>query len=142
MSPKLYRNFYKIFIGNRKLAYKIDKLFDTYIKQYEYNKIPEIFTSSDMYYHEVGLGSWGSLNLSEMKLYAEITTIYNNRKFLDIMFRVPLQMRISDKHHIALKRVLNKELYDMNIRVVNMHETKMRAFLLNMIFMANMFLPF
>ena len=142
LSPKLFRNLYKIFITDRKLAHKIDKVFEKYIEEFEYESIPSSYPPADMHYNEVTWGSWGGANISEMKIYSDITFIYNNRKFLDLMFRVPLSKRISDKHHIDMKKVLNKELYNMNIRVINMKETKTRAFLLNCIFTLNMMLPF
>lgn len=142
LSPKLYRNLYKIFIANRSLAHKVDKLFEEYIKEFEYDKIPESYPTADMHYNEVTWGSWGGLNISEMKYCFDITFIYNNRKFLDLMFRVPLDKRISDEHHLAMKEYLNKELFDMNIRVVNMKETDFRAFALNVIFTINSILPF
>ena len=142
LSPKLYRIFYKIFIFNRGLAHKIDKVFEEYINEFEYKSVPAQYPSADMHYYELGWGSWGSINISEMKIYSDITIIYNNRKFLDTMFRVPLEKRISDQHHLDMKKYLNKELYDMNIRVVNMKETKFRAFMLNVIFSINSILPF
>ena len=142
LSPKLFRNLYKIFLFNRPLAHKVDKLFAEYIKEFEYDKIPNQYPIADMHYNEVTWGSWGGMNISEMKLYSDITFIYNNRKFLDIMFRVPLEKRISDQHHLDMKKILNKELYDMNIRVVNLKETDFRAFLLNIIFTINSILPF
>lgn len=142
LSPKLYRNLYKIFITNRSLAHKIDKIFAEYIKEFEYDKIPSTYPTADIHYNEVTWGSWGGLNISEMKYCFDITFIYNNRRFLDLMFRVPLEKRISDQHHLDMKKYLNRELYDMNIRVVNMHETDFRAFALNSIFALNMFLPF
>lgn len=71
-----------------------------------------------------------------------VGSIYNNRRFLDLMFKVPLEKRISDRHHLDIKKYLNKGLYDMNIRVVNMKETKFRAFALNVIFTINSILPF
>ncbi|MBR3149686.1 MAG: hypothetical protein IKF64_05895 [Eubacterium sp.] len=142
MSPKLFRNFYKIFIFNRSLAHKVDKLFEQYINDFEYDKIPSQYPIADMNYNEVTWGSWGGMNISEMKLYSDITIIYNNRKFLDLMFKVPLEKRISDQHHLDMKKVLNKELYDMNIRVVNLKETDFRAFMLNVIFTINSILPF
>ena len=77
-----------------------------------------------------------------MRYCFDITFLYNNRKFLDSLLRVPLKMRISDEHHVDMKKYLNKELYDMNIRVVNMKETNTRANLLNLIFTLNMWLPF
>lgn len=138
LSPKLYRNLYKIFIANRSLAHEVDEIFAEYIKEYEYEKIPKCYPTADMHYNEVTWGSWGGLNISEMKIYSDITIIYNNRIFLDLLFRVPLEDRISDKHHLDMKKYLNKDLYDMNIRVVNMKETDTRAFLLNCIFTENM----
>lgn len=142
LSPKLFRNLYKIFICNRSLAHKIDKLFADYIIDFEYDKIPSAYPPSDMHYNEVTWGSWGGLNITEMKYCFDITFIYNNRRFFDLMFRVPLEKRISDQHHMDMKRYLNKELFDMNIRVVNLKETRLRAFLLNIIFEINSILPF
>ena len=142
LSPKLFRNLYKIFIFNRSLAHETDKIFAKYIDDFEYRKIPAQYPPADMHYNEVTWGSWGGMNISEMKIYADITFIYNNRKFLDLMFRVPLEKRISDQHHLDMKKLLNKELYDMHIRVQNMKETKFRAFMLNVIFTINSFLPF
>ena len=142
LSPKLYRNLYKIFIFNRSLAHKVDHIFDTYIKEYEYEKIPSCYPPADMHYNEVTWGSWGGLNISEMKYCFDITFIYNNRRFFDLMFRVPLEKRISDQHHLDMKKELNPELYDMGIRVVNMKETSFRARALNVIFTINSILPF
>lgn len=142
LSPKLFRNLYKIFILNRRLAHKIDMLFAQYIKDYEYEKIPVSYPPADMHYNEVTWGSWGGLNITEMKYCFDITFAYNNRKLLDLMFRAPLEKRISDQHHLDVKKYLNKELYDMNIRVVNLKETDNRARALNVIFTINSFLPF
>lgn len=142
LSPKLFRNLYKIFILNRSLAHKVDKIFANYIKEFEYDKIPVIYPPADMHYNEVTWGSWGGLNITEMKYCFDITFIYNNRRFLDLMFQVPLEKRISDQHHLDMKRYLNPELANMGIRVVNMKETDFRAFALNLIFSINMFLPF
>lgn len=141
LSPKLYRNLYKIFTLNRKLAHEVDKVFEEYIDKFEYRKIPQLYHTADMHYNEVTWGSWGGLNISEMKYCFDITFIFNNRRFLDILFRVPLEKRISDRHHLDMKKYLNKELYDMNIRVVNMKETAFRAFALNVIFTLNSILP-
>lgn len=141
LSGKLFRNLYKIFLSDRKLAHKIDKLFDQYISDFEYEKIPAQYPPADMHYNEVTWGSWGGMNISEMKFITDITIIYNNRKFLDLLFRIPLKDRISDRHHLEMKRVLNKDLYDMNIRVVNMAETANRAHALNAIFILNRILP-
>lgn len=142
LSAKLFRNLYKIFIFNRKLAKKADRIFEKYIKDFEYDKIPSAYPPADMHYNDVSGGSWGGVNISEMKYYSDITFIYNNRRFFDLMFRVPLKKRICCEHHLAMKKILNEELYNMNSRVVNLYETKGRAKLLNLIFDINMKLPF
>lgn len=142
LSPKLYRNLYKIFILNRRLAHKVDKLFAEYLDQYEYYGIPGTYPPADMHFNEVTWGSWGGISISEMKYSFDLTVPYNNRNFLELMFRVPIEKRISDQHHLDLKKVLNPELFDMNIRVVNMKETAFRAFMLNIIFTVNSWLPF
>lgn len=142
LSGKLFRNLYKIFIFDRGLAHEIDELFEEYIDEFEYRKIPSQYPPADMHYNEVTWGSWGGMNISEMKFSFDITFIYNNRRFLDLMFKVPLEKRISDQHHLDVKKYLNEELYDMNIRVVNMKETDFRAFALNTVFTANSILPF
>lgn len=142
LSAKLFRNLYKIFITNRSLAHKIDKVFEAYIEKYDYRKISKDYLPADLHYNEVTWGSWGGPNISDMKFYTDITFLYNNRVFLDLLLRVPLEKRISDEHHLDMKKYLNKELYDMGIRVVNMKETRTRAFLLNVIFTLNTYLPF
>lgn len=141
LSARLFRNLYKIFLENRALAHKIDIVFTDYIKEFEYDKIPSCYPPADMHFNEVTWGSWGGINISDMKIYSDITIVYNNRKFFDLMFRVPLKKRINDQHHLDMKRVLNKELFDMGIRIVNMKETRMRAFLLNCLFTLNCILP-
>ena len=120
----------------------IDKLFEKYIDEFEYRSIPTQYPPADMHYNEVTWGSWGGLGISEMKYCFDITFIYNNRRFLDLLFKVPIEKRISDQHHLDMKRYLNPELADLNIRVVNMKETDFRAFALNCIFTVNSFLPF
>ena len=142
LSAKLFRNLYKIFTVNRALAHRIDRLFDEFIEEYEFRKIPDMYSPADMHYNEVGWGSWGSMNISDMKYSHEMTVPYNNRIFYDHLLRVPLEKRIKDEHHLDMKKYLNKELYDMNIRVVNMKETKFRAKSLGFIFTVNTYLPF
>lgn len=142
LSPKLYRNLYKIFILNRKLAHQVDKLFKDYLEKYEYYKIPESYPPADMHYNDVTWGSWGGMNITEMRYCFDITIPFNNRRFLDLMFCAPIEKRISDRHLFDMRKRLNKKLWDMNIHVTNMKETAFRAWALNVIFTLNSILPF
>lgn len=141
LSGKLYRNLYKVFLSNRSLARKVDKLYEDYIEKYSYEETQDIIPPTDLYNWEVVWGSWGSANISEMKICFEHTVQYNNRKLLDLLFRVPLESRLSDQHHLDMKRYLNEELYDMNIQVVS-GGTNLKSKGANMIFSMNMILPF
>lgn len=141
LSAKLFRNLYKIFVSNRSLAHKVDKIFQNFINDFEYDIIPEQFNPSDMFFHECEWGSWGGICISDMKLGFDITIPYNNRKLIDSLLRLPLEVRLNDRHHLDIKKLLNEELFNMNIHVANVNETKTRGRLLNLIFTANMISP-
>ena len=75
LSPKLYRNLYKIFILNRPLAHKIDKIFAKYIKEFEYEK--KLFEFDNQFdYDEVIKGS--KLNISKKEEEA------NTKNWIDL----------------------------------------------------------
>ncbi len=143
LSPKLFRSLYKIFLTNRQLAYKVEKIFEKYILDYEYEKIvPLNYLPADMFMMEMIFGSWGGPGISEMKYIFDLTIPYNNRIYFDTMFKLPLKDRISDKHLAMVKKELNHDLSDMNIRVVNINDTALRDNIQNLIFTTNMILPF
>ena len=77
-----------------------------------------------------------------MRSCFDITIPYNNRVFLDLLLRVQLEDRISDRHHLDMKKLMNKKLYDMNIRVVNLNETDRRKKLINLYYIINTHLPY
>ena len=137
-----YTSLYKIFLMNRKLVWETDKYFKKYfehtnLKEHLYN-----YDESDFFVWEMMHGGKCGLNIGVMKSCFDITIPYNNRKLLDLLLRVPLEYRISDKHHIDLKKHMNKKLYDMNIRVVNLNETSSRKKMANIYYTINTFLPF
>lgn len=140
MSAKLYRNIYKIFLFDRSLVKKIDALYETFIRDFQYAHYFD--NDVDIHFWEVTWGSWGGTAISEMQLASDITIPYNNRYLLNLMMSVPIEKRLQDTHHKDIKQILNKELYDMNINVVNMYETNNRGKILNMIFTVNMLLSF
>ena len=142
LSPRLFRNLYKLFLLDRRLVSRVDDIFAAYIRDYEYEGIDKTYLPADLHYWEVACGSFASLNISEMKYYADITIIYNNRRLLDLMLSVPLEERVSDQHHLDIKQILNKDLWEMGIRVVNKTETDLRARLLGTAFAINSHLPF
>ena len=142
LTPRVFRNIYKIFITNRRLAWKVDRYARQYLDDYGYFSLPANIEYSDMMATENTWGNWGGNNINAMKIVSPLTIIYNNRKFLAALNSVPLDDRISDAHHLAMKRLLNRALFEMNIHVVNLKETANRARGLNLIFTINNHLPF
>lgn len=142
LSARNYTSLYKIFFMNRKLVYETDKYFKEYLRNTQLKEKLFNYDESDFFVWEMMHGGKCGLNIGVMKSCFDITIPYNNRKLLDLLLRVPLEYRLSDKHHLDLKKLMNRELYDMNIRVVNLNETNRRKKMANIYYTINSFLPF
>ncbi|MBQ7385077.1 MAG: hypothetical protein IJW04_01070 [Ruminococcus sp.] len=142
LKARCYTSLYKIFLMNRKLVWETDKYFEDYFKNTQLKEHLYNYDESDFFVWEMMHGGKCGLNIGVMKSCFDITIPYNNRKLLDLLLRVPLEYRISDKHHLDLKKAMNSELYDMNIRVVNLNETSTRKKLANIYYTVNTKLPF
>ncbi len=142
LSARNYTSLYNIFFMNKKLVWETDKYFKEYFKNTQLKEHLFNYDESDFFVWELMHGGKCGLNIGVMKSCFDITIPYNNRKLLDLLLRVPLEYRISDKHHMDLKKIMNKELFDMNIRVVNLNETDTRKKLANLYFKINSILPF
>ena len=142
LSARNYTSLYKIFLLNRRLVWDTDKHFKAYFKNTQLKEHLYNYDESDFFVWEMMHGGKCGLNIGVMKSCFDITIPYNNRKLLDLLLRVPLEYRISDKHHMDLKKKMNKELYDMNIRVVNLNQSDKRAKIANIYYTINSILPF
>jgi len=142
LSPRNYTSLYKIFFFNRKLVWKTDFFFKQYIEKTNLKKQLFNYDESDFFVWEMMHGGKCGLNIGTMKFCFDITIPYNNRNLLNLLLQIPLNDRINDKLHMDMKKYLNQDLYDMNIRVVNLNETKFRKNLANIYFSINSSLPF
>ena len=142
LKPRHYTSLYKIFLGNRKLVKQTDAYFAEYIKKTSLKECLFNYDETDFFVWEMMHGGKCGLNIGVMKSCFDIAIPYNNRKLLDLLLRVPLDKRISDQHHLDLKKLMNPELYKMNIRVVNGNETKARKKAIGAYFTINSWLPF
>ena len=142
LKPRNYTSLYKIFFLNRKLVAETDRYFEEYINKTELKEHLFNYDETDFFVWEMMHGGKCGLDIGVMKSCFDITIPYNNRKLLDLLLRVPLQKRISDQHHLDMKKRMNPELYDMGIRVINLNETKARKLLAGWYFSVNSFLPY
>ena len=142
LSARNYTSLYKFFLFNRRLVHETDAYFKQYwehtaLKEHLFN-----YDETDFFVWEMMHGYKCGLNIGAMKTCFDITLPYNNRKLIDLFLRVPLEKRINDQLHLDLKKLLNKELFDMGIRVINLNETKSRKRKANLYFSVNSKLPF
>lgn len=141
LRPRHYTSLYKMILLNRRLAHETDYHFDNYLKKTQLKEHLFNYDESDFFVWEMMHGGKCGLNIGVMKFCFDITIPYNNRKLLDLLLRVPLADRISDRHHLDLKRRMNPALTAMNVRVVNQNETALRKRLINAYFWVNTHLP-
>ena len=142
LTPRNYTSLYKIFFLNRKLVWETDKYFSNYLKNTQLKEHLFNYDESDLFVWEMMHGGKCGLDIGVMRMCFDITIPYNNRKLLDLLLRVPLEKRLSDQHHLDLKKEMNEELYEMGIRVVNQNETSRRKQFANAYFTLNSILPF
>lgn len=141
LKPRNYTALFKVIL-NRKLCNQTDKYFKEYIEKTELHKHIVNYDETDFFVWEFEHGKKCSLDIGVMRSCFDITIPYNNRVFLDLLLRVPLKDRISDKHHLDMKKFMNEKLYNMNIRVVNLNETEKRKKLINLYYIINTHLPY
>lgn len=142
LRPRNYTSLYKIFFANRKLVVETDRRFRDYIARTQLKEHLFNYDETDFFVWEMMHGGKCGLDIGVMKSCFDITIPYNNRLLLDLLLRVPLKERISDQHHLDMKKKMNPELYDMNIRVVNLNETKTRKKLAGVYYTVNSLLPY
>jgi hypothetical protein len=133
---------YKIFLLNRSLVWKTDQHFKNYIEETKLHENLFNYDETDLFVWEIMHGGKCGLDIGTMKFCFDLTIPYNNRKLLDMLLSVKLKDRISDRHHMDMKKYLNKELFDMNINVVNLNQPKRRAKLANVYYIFNTHIPF
>ena len=142
LKPRNYTSLYKIFAANRKLVWETDRHFAEYLKRTKLKEHLFNYDETDFFVWEMMHGGKCGLDIGVMKSCFDITIPYNNRKLLDLLLRVPLKDRLSDQLHLDMKKRMNQELYDMNIRVVNLNETNLRKKVIGAYYSLNSFLPF
>ena len=126
-----------MFFFRRNLLYKTDKAFDKYIKDTKIKQHLFNYDESDLFVWEMMHGGKCATNIRTMRFCFDITIPYNNRNLLDLLLRVQLEDRISDRHHMDMKKYLNEDLAALNICVANENQTFRRKRLLNTIYKIN-----
>ena len=129
MTARRLSTMYKVFAFNRSDAVATDRCFQRYVDETALKAAIDRYKYpwTEFFVWEIVFGGWGSLALTgEHKLSNDITIPYNNRALLDLMLRTPLNKRISDDLNRDIIKEMDRELFNLNIHVVNGNETKSR----------------
>jgi len=117
-----------VFINNRTLAKKVDKIFEEYLSKYYTNQDFENIEWYDLIFWEYRVAAWNGLVITGEHQYSfDITIPYNNRILLRYLLSTPLQYRIADKPHKDIQKKGNRKIANTNISVQNVKHTPKRA---------------
>ncbi len=134
---------YKVFVHNRKLVQKTDRIFDEYIKRYVGKSTTDVMSWLTAIYWEFGWSAAEGLSMTGEHLFAyDITIPYNNRRIVELLLRAPLQYRIDDKLQEDVTTCNNKKINDTNIHIVDVDHTNKRALLERAYLETHMLIPF
>ena len=134
---------YKVFMHNRKLVKKTDKIFQKFLKKYyqkdEFKKINWV----DLFFWEYRISGWNGLVITgEHNISFDITIPYNNRKLIEQLLSIKNEKRIKDEAHQDIIIKMNENIKKINISVVNVKHTKLRALCEKMYLTIHSKLPF
>ncbi len=143
VSPRILTTMYKVFLNNRRLVRKTDKIFADYLNEYYGNGVFDLIAWHDLIFWEYRVAAWNGLVISgEHKYSFDITIPYNNRILLDLLLHTPLEKRIADIPHKDIQRLGNEFIYQTDIAVSNVEHTNKRAILEGLYFDLHSKIPF
>lgn len=140
---RLCTSLYKVFVHNRRLVRRTDAIFNEYIQKYLGDETTNVINWLDALYWEFSWSAGEGLSMtSEHLLSYDITIPFNNRRIVELLLRAPLKNRIEDRLQFDVTRRNNKALSRLNIHIVDVNHTRMRAVIERLYLEFNSHLPF
>ena len=129
-NPRFCTSIYKVFVHNRRLVRKTDRIFEEYIHKYIGKSTTDVMQWLIALYWEFGWSAGEGLSMTCEHLFSyDITIPYNNRKIVELLLRAPLQYRIDDRLQQDVIARNNKDIEELNIHVIDVDHTEKRALL-------------
>lgn len=127
-TPRYLTTLYKVFVHDRKLVKETDRIFERYIEKYLQEEQLCGWSWLDLFFWEFRVGSWNGLVITgEHRYSGEITIPYNNRKLLEMMLAVPVEMRVEDKLYEMIRAQANPDVDAAGVAITNLKHTNNRA---------------
>lgn len=118
-----YRCMWKVII-NPILIYQSNQVFKKYLKKYYNKDVLTYLPWMDYFYWEFSWSSGeGNFLTAEHRLSYDITIPYNNRKLLEKIFSIPLNLRVDNQIPIKIIENNNSEIAKTGVVVKNVAHT-------------------
>ena len=142
-NARLCTSLYKVFVHNRKLVKKTDAVFRDYIQKYLGSETTDVLDWPNALYWECSWPAGEGLSMTSEHLFAyDIEIPYNCRSIVTLLLRAPLKYRIEDRLQFDVTRRNNSALSKLNIHIVDVKHTPMRAVMERLYLEFNSHLPF
>ena len=142
-TPRKCSIMYKVFLTNRKLLKKTDRVFADYLSKYFEQAEDHPLPWQEQFFWEFRMAAWNGLVITHEQRYSyDITIPYNNRLLLEYLLSASPEDRINDTIYKNVREMMNAEIDATNISVQNVKHTQKRAVIENIYYMINTHLPF
>ena len=122
-----WRAMHKVYVTPY-LIHKTDKVFKEYLKKYYSRDVFDKMDWLEMYFWEFAWsGGEGVFLTTEHRVSYDITIPFNNRKYIELMLKVPLEKRIADGIPNDLITYMEPRIADTGIVIKDISHTDMRA---------------
>ena len=142
-SPRKCTTLYKVFLGDRKLVRKTDRIFKDYIKKYFNETKNSNVPWQEQFFWEFRVPAWNGLTITGEHRYSfDIAIPYNNRKLLCLFLSASIEQRIGDEIYKLVRYNMNQKVDSTGVLVQNIEHTKKRAIIENLYYAVHTKIPF
>lgn len=126
-SASYWRAMHKLYL-NPKIIKETDRIFSAYLKKYYSKEVFDHLSWLELFFWEFAWsGGEGVFLTSEHRVSYDITIPFNNRKYVELMLKVPLEKRKADCIPIDLITYMEPEIAETGILVHDVSHTSLRA---------------
>ena len=123
----LFRTMHKIYL-DPVIIHETNIIYQKFLDKFFPDSVVEKYNWSDLFWKECSwAGNFGvSLTIEQMLPY-DITVPFNNRNYVELMMKIPLQKRLKDYTPGRLVDINNRKIAETGVRVVDIEHTDRRA---------------
>lgn len=126
-TPGLLRTMHKVYL-DPVIIHQTNVIFRAFIDKFFPDSVVEKYNWSDLFWKECSwAGYFGGSMTSEHMLSYDITVPFNNRNYVELMMKIPLQKRLKDYTPDHLVALNDKRIAETGVQVKDIEHTDRRA---------------